>query len=221
MSEEKSLVRRQLEESLTNTVEELLNGDDVVMLLIDCSSSMDTKMKNRKTRIDGLKEVVAGIKAQGHVPMIAFGGPFDAQVRFVDGVPEPDGGTPLHLAIPFAKEYGATRLVVISDGEPDLREQCLIEARNFNGRIDVAFVGDPGDGGEYFPGELATLTGGTSFTGDLTDPKKLTSGVIGLLEGEVEPVKAPIQGPGFTTVEDPDDIEDAEEDEDDEEDDDE
>lgn len=212
------LVRQALEESLeAGSLKAMARDAECVMLLIDCSGSMDGRMRNGKRRIDGLREVVNTIKVSGHVPMIAFGGPYDAQVRFVDGVPEPDGGTPLHLAIPFAKEYGATRLVVISDGIPDLQQQSLDEAKKFGGRIDVAFVGNAGDGGETFLAELARVSGGTQFTGDLGDPKKLSASVIGLLEGEVE---APIQGEGFASVDDDDVIEPEEDDEEDEDEDD-
>jgi hypothetical protein len=45
----------------------------------------------------------------------------------------------------------------------------------------VVFVGDPGDHGEEFLKRLAQSTGGESFTGDLSDPKKITAGVVGLL----------------------------------------
>jgi hypothetical protein len=213
-----SLVRRQLEESLeAGTLKAMARDVDLPMLLIDTSGSMCSPMGNGELRINGLRKVVADIKSKGDVTMIAFGGPYDAQVRFVDNVPEPDGGTPLHLAIDLAKEYGATRVVVVSDGMPDLQQASLDAARRFGGRIDVAFVGDPGEGGETFLKELARITGGQQFTGTLTDPKQISCGVIGFLEGEVEQ-KAPIQGAGFTSVETDDD--DADDDDTDPEDDD-
>lgn len=214
------LVRRALEESLETGLKGLAREAETVMLLIDTSGSMLGSV-GMKRRIDVLREVVASINPLP--PMIAFGGPYDAQVRFVDVVPEPDGGTPLHDAIPLAKSYGATRLVVISDGMPDLRDQCLIEARSFNGKIDVVFIGTEGDSGSVFLAELARITGGSRKEAGniLGDTKSLTSMVVGLLEGEVEQ-RAPIQGAGFTTIEDPVGTEDDDnQDDDDEEDDDE
>lgn len=211
-----SLVRRQLEESLDlSSLRDVLKADEVVMLLIDTSGSMGAGLQGteNKRRIDALREVVATIKSQGSVPMIAFGGPYDAQVRFVDNVPEPYGGTPLHIAIPMAKTYGASRVVVISDGCPDLTDQCMIEARTFGGRIDVVFVGDKGKG-EAFLAALARLTGGSSSVGDLRDVKQLSRGVIGLLEGDTE-TKSPIQGEGFVSVDEPVEADDDEEEEDD------
>lgn len=214
------LMRQQLEETLeAGSLKALARDVENVFLLIDTSGSMEAHMRNGKTRIDGLREVVANIKSAGSVPMIAFGGPYDAQVRFVDVVPDPDGGTPLAEAILYAKEYGATRVVVISDGAPDSQNRAIDAAHGFGGRIDVAFVGDPGDPGIAFLKELARITGGTQFTGDLSDTKKLTGQVIGLLEGEVEE-RAPIQGEGFATI-DPEDADEPEDDEDEDDDDDE
>lgn len=224
-----SLVRTQLESSLElSSLKSLAREAEVVMLLIDTSGSMSSPVDRwgaePKRRIDALREVVAIIKSQGHVPMIAFGGAYGEDVRFVDDVPEPAGGTPLHLAIPLAKQFGATRLVVVSDGMPDLTQQSMDEARMFGGRIDVAFVGTVGEGGDLFLNELARATGGTQFNGSLGDPKQLSSGIIGLLEGEVPEAKAPLQGAGFATVvsdDDEDDDEDDDTDDDEEEDDDE
>lgn len=234
-----SLIKKNMETSLQYTsLSDLVKASEEVFLLIDTSGSMacaagdkerDKQMQGLKYRraIDCLRDVVKGILTQGHVPMIAFGGPYDAQVRFVDDVPEPLGGTPLHLAIPLAKEYGANRLVVISDGMPDLRPECINQVKLFGGRIDAVYIGKPGDGGDLFMQEIAKLTGGTASVGDITETLFLTSKIIGLLEGEVAS-RGPIQGPGFSaedaagTEPDPDDFDnDLNDDEDDDDDDDE
>jgi hypothetical protein len=215
------LVRKNLETSLQlGSLSEVVKDAETIMLLIDTSSSMDERVRTSNRRaIDHLADVVREInpRAAG-IPMIAFGGPYDAQCRFVDAVPEPDGGTPLHIAIPMAKEYGANRVVVISDGCPDLSEQCIIEAKAFGGRIDVVYIGTAGDAGDFFLRHLAELTGGTCGVSDVSKTKELVGTVIALLEGEVEAPKAPIQGAGFTTVEadepdDDDDVDDSDSDE--------
>lgn len=203
---------KSIESSLKlKSLADLVKSDEDVMLLLDTSGSMAGQP------IVVLRKVVNEIKTVGAVPMIAFGGPYDCQVRFVDAVPDPDGGTPLHAAIALAHEYGATRLVVISDGLPDLKQQCLDEAKQFGGRIDVVFCGSEGDAGAFFLEELAKLTGGTRLVRDFGDAKSLTSAVIGLLDGEVEE-RAPLQGPGFTSSEavepDEDDVDDEDEDDD-------
>lgn len=220
------IIRKNFDQSLTlSSLDDLVKAaTDFPMLLIDCSGSMDTAMRNGKTRIEALREVVAQIKADhGGVTMIAFGGEETSSPRFVDGVPNAGGGTPLHLAIPYAKSYGATRVVVISDGLPDMRQESLHQARLFGGPIDVYYVGDPGDQGSFFLEELAAVTGGKRFEGDLGNPKQLAAGVAGLLMGAVEE-RAPIQGEGFAVVEtepeeeDDDDDTDDDDDEDDDED---
>lgn len=215
MNENNSLVRRNLEESLSfGSLSDNIAAGEVIFLLIDASGSMDTfidkgaearyfdalsnqhvsgtrvdKRQFNGRAIDKLREAVGQIQQSANepIPMIAFGGPFDAQVRFVDSVPEPEGGTPLHMAIPLAKEYGANRVVIISDGCPDLRDQSMEEARRFGGRIDVVYVGVAGDAGQKFLEALSAATGGRVMHGDLRDVKKITSMVIGLLEGNVAP----------------------------------
>jgi hypothetical protein len=232
---------KKLEQSLTlGGLDELVRQSEVVMLLIDTSSSMSLSVSSEysyvgKSRIDAMREVVADVKKEGHVPMIAFGGEYDAQVRFVDDVPNGAGGTPLHLAIPFAAQYGATRVVVISDGHPDLTEQTIEEVKRFGGRVDIVYVGPPNDPGEKFLQQLAVMSGGQQFWGDLKEIKQLAARVIGLLSGNVaadEPRVIITDADGHATVEaapeveeddddsDDDDDEDEDEDEDEEDDDD-
>lgn len=227
MADNTSLVRKQLEESLqSGSLKSLAREYETLMLLIDTSGSMDIADVGsmRRRRIDALRDVVKNIRSEGSIPMIAFGGPYDCEVRFVDVVPEPDGGTPLHSAIKMAKQYGATRVVIISDGQPDLPGQCTEEAKTFGGQLDVVYVGPKEDGGSsLFLEELAKVTGGKRIVGDLSDVNKLTSHVIALLDGEVED-KPIIQGDGFTTTDAPEETDDADDDDtddDEEEDDDE
>lgn len=199
-------------------------------LLLDCSSSMDEKvLKAGKTRIACLRQVVAQIKAQQEVPMIAFGPRFkDGGVPFnpttdwnlpnvselptaalVNEVPNPAGMTPLHKGIDFARENGLSRLVLVSDGGPDSTTMAMEAAKKFGGRIDVVFIGDDNDPGAFFLEELAKTTGGEKFDGDLGELKQLTGTIVALLSGDVEIVD--------TDDDDEDEDEDDEEDLDDEE----
>lgn len=163
---------------------------DKVLLLIDVSGSMEYMMRNGKQRISGLRDSVKEIQSSHKTEMIAFG--LDVvkgngkEVGFVTIVPDPHGGTPLHEAIDLARTHQAGRAVVISDGVPDSRPRAMESARSFGGRIDVVFVGNPGEPGEEFLRELAEATGGTSFTGDLSEPKQLGKGIVALLEGAKE-----------------------------------
>lgn len=169
------------------------------VLMIDTSGSMTDTMRNGKQRIQGLREVVIGLQKARPTPMIAFGyaggggsghpleqGLGSQEVGMVTEVPEALGGrTPLTEAIDFARTCGFSKGVVISDGGPDNRSSAMEAARRFGGQIDVIFVGDEGDPGSVFLEELAKMTGGVRFQGDLSDVKELTGAVIGLLNGEV------------------------------------
>lgn len=197
------------------------------VLLLDCSGSMSSPMRNGKLRITGLREVVRDVQQQRPTEMIAFGplvqtnpGEWTA-VRFVSDVPEPGGGTPLHDALKFAAVHGAGRCVVISDGWPNDRTQALEAAKQFGGQVDIVFVGDPNDPGSFFLDELAKTTGGRRFEGDLSEIKELAGTVVGLLNGEVlEEVKEGIElgdGEDLDDDDDSDDEEEIEEDDDDDE----
>lgn len=190
---------------------------ETVYLLIDVSYSMKDRMRNGRRRIDGLRATVAQILGQQPVPMVQFG-KYDEKtektVGFTQDVPEPSGGTPLDEAIQFAGANGAGRAVVISDGMPNDGALALAAAKAFGGRIDVVFVGDPGERGSIFLDDLAQATGGERFEGDLADPKTLGNTVVALLAGDVDPNAPPIhepwQGPAAADSTDDDDFEDDE-----------
>jgi Mg-chelatase subunit ChlD len=185
-----SLARTQLERSLSaNSLEDLVRvkTSEHAFLLLDCSSSMDEEMRNGKKRIDGLRDVVKEVQSRRQTQMVAFGPRHeDRTVFFCSRVPAPAGRTPLDEAITFAKDNGAGRIVVISDGWPNNPATAKEAATQFGGQVDVVFVGDPGDPGSTFLKELAEMTGGTEFDGDLSEPKKLGGAVIGLLNGAVD-----------------------------------
>lgn len=188
MSDNNSLVRTHspLIKSLKNSLQAgslsdlvRVRQDSNIFLLLDCSGSMDSYTSNGKTRITGLRETVRSIQSEKEMRMVQFG--FGTECTFITEIPNPSGGTPLHLAIRFAKQNGAGRAIVISDGCPDSENEAMDSAREFGGRIDVVFIGNPGERGEMFLKRLAEATGGEAFTGDLTEPKKLASAVMGLL----------------------------------------
>lgn len=208
--------------SLKDLVRVRTNENSV--LCIDVSGSMAAFMKNGKRRIDGLREVVAQIQATKATQMIAFGlnpnqwldNPEAAFLEasgkstdFVTSVPDAQGGTPMHEAFDLAGSSGFGRCVVISDGSPTPSPTWAMDAaKRFGGRVDVIYVGDPGDPGSMFLDELAKATGGQRLEGDLSEVKELTGAVVALLMGDV-------------LDEDEEDDEDEEEDEDGDDDDDE
>jgi len=153
-------------------------SQDDAFLVMDCSGSMAGKP------LAQLKKVVDDIRTQAEPQMVAFAGNFwdGGNCFMVADVPaEAGGSTPLADAINFSKANSATRLVVISDGEPDDKDAAMNAAMLFLGRIDVVFVGRPGCGGSAFLDRLARATGGQRFNGDLDDVKALSAKVAGLL----------------------------------------
>lgn len=186
----KSLGKSMQVSSLSDLVR--VQEDQNIVLLLDVSGSMDESCYDKDGRVSGkkikgLRDTVNGIQTERTIPMVAFPFPYHGDGKYVTEIPNPGGGTPLHEAIDFAKSEKVGRAIVISDGEPDDRQRALQSAKDFGGRIDVVFVGKPGSSGEEFLKMLAEATGGESFTGDLSDPKQLTSKVMGLLgSGEAD-----------------------------------
>jgi Mg-chelatase subunit ChlD len=160
------------------------------LLVLDCSGSMGLPVRAGSAvfgdnagerRIDALRKVVENVRAQIPVPMATFG-PHGQNVELTEVVPEPGGMTPLHRAIRFGKEQGATHLVIVTDGEPDSEEYAFDAARDFGGPIDVFYVGDPSNArATKFTNELARRTGGQSGMSDLGQPKQLAGKIKGLL----------------------------------------
>lgn len=147
------------------------------MMLVDVSTSMGDYIRSGGTKILATRTVVATLRESNPVPVAVFG----REIEIVDRVPEPCGGTPMHLGIDFCKQQGADHLVLITDGEPDSESYALESARAFGGVIDVFYIGDGTDRGSQFAKELAALTGGTVNLTDLGAPKQLAAKIAGLL----------------------------------------
>ena len=154
------------------------------LLLLDCSGSMDMRVKSGQRRIDQLRKVVDQIRSNNRVPLAAFGINTPTEVGLVDVIPEPSGGTPMHLAIELGRSLEANHLIVVTDGCPDSQELALDAARRFGGPIDVFFIGDEGDRGARFCEDLARATGGKFGVTDLAGDggtKALAGKIVALL----------------------------------------
>jgi hypothetical protein len=161
------------------------------LLLVDCSGSMgeivtDPNGDRSIRKIDALRKVVDDLRKTHPVPVAAFGVRAQGQVEVVDVVPEPQGGTPLDLAILFGRDQGATRLVVVTDGEPNDESSAFEAARQFGGPIDVFYVGHHYGRGPKFAAELAAMTGGAYGLTDLGSDggQKALAGKITLALGD-------------------------------------
>lgn len=153
-----------------------------LLILADISASMkDGAGAARK--IDSLRESLASVLVDApHASIAAFG----SQVTVLPAgapLPEPAGGTALHLGLEKAGPY--RRVLVISDGEPDSESDALrVAARIVAGgtRIDTLFVGaDTDRAGIAFMRRLADAGRGTALTVDIVRQggnRALLSGAI-------------------------------------------
>lgn len=185
MTTDNKLVKTQSAVDRLNRSLEKNSLDDLVkartrrsLLLVDCSDSMSSRIRTGERAIDALRKVVKGLRETHPVPVAAFG---SLGVALVDGIPEPCGSTPLHLAIEYGTREGATHLVVVTDGQPDSQTAAFEAARLFGHPIDVFYIGDGDDEGARFAAELARRTGGTAHLTDLLQQKALTTKIAGLL----------------------------------------
>lgn len=137
-----------------------------VLLIADMSSSMGaTDAPSGKSRYQVAEDDIIRLQAKfsGKVALIVFAN----EVQFCPtGIPiQLGGGTELAKALQFIKVADdiGIKLVIISDGEPNDKSECLKIARTFTSKIDTVFVGPENDiyGGRAFLEQLAQVTGGT------------------------------------------------------------
>jgi hypothetical protein len=116
----------------------LVGAGTDALILADVSSSMDERAGSRR-RIDILRDAVDTVLPQTpNGRLIAFHS-IPSEVTLL---PEPQGGTALHLALQYAASLRPRRTLVISDGEPDDEAAALAQAEKLTGTIDVIYVGD-------------------------------------------------------------------------------
>ncbi len=183
------LVRQRLEGTLkAGSLKDLLRERQAARethLLLDCSGSMGAPVQDgsRTRRIDALRTIAADLRDSFRAPQVGFGLSVDdaVSVGFIQGVPEPNGGTPLHLAIDFSAAHGAKHLIVVSDGAPDSQPDALASAHRFGGLIDCFYVGPASGPGGRFLAQLASVTKGRYQSASLAQPKQLTAAIRGLL----------------------------------------
>jgi hypothetical protein len=87
-------------------------------------------------------------------------------------LPEPNGGTALHLALACAVGYQPGVTLVISDGQPDNEQHALAQAEQLSGRIDTLYIGPDGDRAAMdFMRRLARVGCGRDMRADLERPQ--------------------------------------------------
>lgn len=105
-----------------------------VCLLLDVSGSMGDPAEPGIRKIDALRRVVRDLSAPS---IFAFSRSCKRVTR--ETIPEPDGGTALHLAFARIKSAGMTRSVLITDGLPDDEDAAIREAQGL--ALDILYVG--------------------------------------------------------------------------------
>lgn len=138
-----------------------------VVVLCDTSSSMD-ESAGRRRKIDHLRDAVDGVIADLPDAVIVAFDSSPRRVTLAADIPEPSGGTALHLALDEAARQRPAKTIVVSDGQPDSETTALAAAERLPGVIDVIFCGRDSDAAALdFMRRLARLGGGQVVTCDL------------------------------------------------------
>lgn len=145
-----------------------VNAECVV--LVDTSGSMGSAdSRGGRTRYDVACEELAALQGslQGKIAVLSFS---NTTMFCPDGVPFNQAGyTDLAGALQFARvaDVAGIRFIVISDGEPESADRALAEARKYQARIDVIYVGPESlPAGRDFLTKLAQASGGQVVTAD-------------------------------------------------------
>lgn len=147
--------------SLADRAKAARNDADNTILMLDSSYSMSINTVGGNTRISSLWEIVQSLRAQGvNFRPLSFGD----EVQWCEVVvPTPAGGTPLTEAFEFILSSGKrpSRIVLITDGEPDNAYTAHEAGQALGCPINVFFVGDAhNEEAKRFCFMLAQATGG-------------------------------------------------------------
>jgi hypothetical protein len=141
-----------------------------VVILVDTSGSMGTHdSRGGQRRYDVACEELATLQngLPGKIAVLSFS---QATLFCPDGKPfNQCAGTDLAGALKFARvaDVPDMRFIVISDGEPDSPSAALAEAKRYQNRIDVIYVGPEAlPAGRDFLAKLAAASGGQVVTAD-------------------------------------------------------
>jgi hypothetical protein len=139
------------------------------IILADVSASMAEPAAGRR-KVDILGEALEQLSPAGGV--VAFASSV-MPLALRDQLPQPSGGTALHLALSHCLDAGATDVLVISDGHPDRPGEALAVADRLDARIDVIYCGPDNDiVGMDFMRQLAR-GGGAAHHRSLSTPQNL------------------------------------------------
>lgn len=123
--------------------EERVKRKNMDMVLADYSGSMSGVACEGKSKIDCLRMAMTPLV--GRVLVLAFSD--DVIEVDADAIPDPYAGTNLLKALRACESYEPMHVLVISDGAPYPKDECLPEAARLseNFIIDVLYVGRASD----------------------------------------------------------------------------
>lgn len=159
------------------------------VILLDVSGSMADLAGGRR-KIEILRDALAAtLPASPGATLIAFASRPEPLASLA-ALPEPHGGTALHLALDAAAVHRPRHTLVVSDGQPDDAQAALDAAERLTGRIDVIYVGSDSDAAAVaFMRRLARTGGGSAVVHDVakrTPPALLAQEIRGLLPAPQE-----------------------------------
>ncbi len=154
-----------------------------MVFLLDVSGSMQGK------RISKLAEAVrAYLRELEGVKLLCFASDV-TEIASLDALPDPHGGTELHLALDRALEFAPGKVVVFSDGEPSDQDACLASAARLPGVVDTIFCGSENDMEAIrFMERLARDNGGSSIVRDIAKNQSLMGPEVRKLLGLPAPI---------------------------------
>lgn len=138
--------------------------DAEAVIIVDVSGSMSARdSRGGQSRYDVALQELATLQTDlpGKLAIIAF----SSEAEFVPGG-EPffeGGGTNLTGALQFAKvcDVPGMKLIIISDGAPNDKQEALAAARTIKATISTVYVGPEGGRGAAFLEELARANDGS------------------------------------------------------------
>lgn len=141
-----------------------------MVIILDNSGSMTMRdTPQRISRVDLAQQHLETLQAKypGKVALICFAD----NVEYSPGgmIIPVGGGTDLGKALRFSKvaDDCGLKIVIISDGEPNDKQDALNVAKIYKSRIDVIYCGsETSQSGMRFLQELANISGGQLYTSD-------------------------------------------------------
>lgn len=139
------------------------------VILLDISGSMD-EVVGSKRKIDILRQAVSRQLLINEVVLV-FSSGCDRIASF-QLIPEPFGGTAMHLGLQQAASYAPSHTLVVSDGQPDCQKQALLAAKKLSGVISTLYIGDDSDVDAIsFMSELARIGCGRAKVCNIRNPQ--------------------------------------------------